>query len=115
MKFLKTYKLFENNQEFNVGDYVKIVGDYFDQSHLIFFKSEIGKIEDIKVGTEYPYDIKFFKKVPLGNGSYIFSVNLDELEPPNEIELDYYLKKHLSKEEYKKFLINKKAAKYNIL
>lgn len=119
MKFLKTYKLFENNQEFEVGDFVKIVGDYFDIAHKSFFESNFGQISKIYDDTNYPYNIKFFKQVPLCNGSYIFYANLDELEAPNELDLNNYLKnlvktKYLTEDEYKKILINMKSKKYNL-
>ena len=44
MKFLQTYKLFENNQNFKMGDFVKIVGDYFDIDQKDFFESKINKL-----------------------------------------------------------------------
>lgn len=118
MKFLQTYKLFENNQDFKVGDYVKIVGDYFDNAHITFFKSNFGQITDID-DSDYPYEITFFKKVPLSEGSYTFNVDSDELEKPNELELDEYLKNlvqsnYLDEEEYNKILINMKSKKYNL-
>jgi hypothetical protein len=119
MKFLKTYKLFENNQDFKVGDYVKITGDYFDVAHKSFFESNYGQIVNIENGNIFPFSIKFFKLVPLGEGKYSFNVDSDELEKPNELELDNYFKellktRYLTKEEYEKIHINKKANKYNL-
>ena len=53
MKFLQTYKLFENNQNFKMGDFVKIVGDYFDIAHKSFFESNFGQISKIDDDTDY--------------------------------------------------------------
>lgn len=121
MKFLKTYKLFENNQEFEVGDFVKIVGDYFDIDQKDFFESNFGQITDINdnVMDDYPYEITFFKFVPLHEESYTFNAELDELEKPNNLKLEEYLKNlvqfnYLDEEEYKKILINMKSKKYNL-
>ena len=118
MKFLKTYKLFENSQEFKVGDFVRIVGDYFDIAHKSFFESNFGQITDIN-DSDYQYEITFFKIVPLGEGSYTFNAELDELEKPNNLKLEEYLKNlvqfnYLDEEEYKKILIKLKSNKYNL-
>lgn len=120
MKFLKTYKLFENNQYFKVGDFVKIIGDYdyFDNTYISFFKSNFGQITDIN-DSDYPYEITFFKNISLDEDSNIFYADLDELEKPNDFLLDNYLKElvqtnYLDDDEYNEILINIKSKKYNL-
>lgn len=116
MKFLKTYKLFENEHEFNIGDYVKIGHGSFSQNLKDFFKVEIGQITNIdprKIMLKYT--VKFFKTIPNVSMKHFIEVTKDELDKPDEDELNNYLKIYAPKEEYEKFLINKKAAKYNII
>jgi hypothetical protein len=133
MKFLKTYKLFEkydndkDEDDFNIGDYIKInYNELLDPPTIEFCKKGVfGKIIDInnKNYDDYKFTVQFFENVPRlfpnhilrGVEKYEAILPKRKLEKPNEIELDNYLKKHLSEDEYEKFLINKKATKYNIL
>lgn len=120
MKFIKTYKLFENNYDFNVGDYVKITGDYYDSEYIHFFEKEIGQITNISSNKDFPFKVTFFKSLPnlvetdTYDEKYVFYADYTELEYPNDYELDNYLKKYLSDEEYEEYEIKKDTKNFNL-
>ena len=59
------FKIFENQQDKpQLGDYVKVYGDYFDVSLIDFFKTHIGRLIEIEEN-EYPYIIEFEEEVPI--------------------------------------------------
>lgn len=91
MKYLKTY---ENLNQPEIGDYVKINVSAFNLSKFSsvdgkiveFFNEEIGKITEIDERelniNGYPYKVVFTKKIPnssLGPSDYFMAFNIKEL------------------------------------
>jgi hypothetical protein len=62
MKYIKTFEL-HFISELKIGDYVKVYGDFFDNSLIDFFEINIGRL--IKIDdSEYPYIVEFEETLP---------------------------------------------------
>ena len=81
---ITNFKKFESfEDEPQVGDYVTIENDSFDESITDFLKNRIGKIIKITDQTyelsEYPYTILFTRNIPIFNRKTI-EVDRDEIK-----------------------------------
>ena len=102
MKYIKKFEYQQDKPQ--IGDYVKIYGDYFDDRLIDFFETHIGKITDkiAKMAEEeyvFDYIVEFEEELPIFNGACM-GVDEDEI-------IEWAPAKDL-------FDIKKDANKYNI-
>jgi hypothetical protein len=82
------FKIFENNNKPQVGDYVKVnASEYeYDNNLMDFFENNFGKIIEIQDDSFGAYLVKFDEKfkytVPTGHYEYtdIYPCGIDEIE-----------------------------------